>query len=143
MKITMFIALKSFGTKQLANSEFSCKMSSRMSCKQASQTILEARSASYGQQSIERKYEALTKAPSLASIALPKKQSNYTVLRSPHIDKKSRDQFALKVHKRLILVRTEIKELRKQLFNLKFHEIPGVQMKVIFHTKTRLNPSCF
>ncbi|HXV86434.1 MAG TPA: 30S ribosomal protein S10 [Gemmatimonadales bacterium] len=35
-------------------------------------------------------------------IPLPTKVSRWTVLRSPHVDKKSREQFELKVHKRLI-----------------------------------------
>ncbi len=35
-------------------------------------------------------------------IPLPTKRSLWTVLRSPHIDKKSREQFELKTHKRLI-----------------------------------------
>src|SRR5512142_2779893 len=35
-------------------------------------------------------------------IPLPTKRQMWTVLRSPHIDKKSREQFELKTHKRLI-----------------------------------------
>ena len=35
-------------------------------------------------------------------IPLPTKRSVYTVNRSPHVDKKSREQFETKVHKRLI-----------------------------------------
>lgn len=35
-------------------------------------------------------------------IPLPTKISRYTVLRSPHIDKKSREQFEIRTHKRLI-----------------------------------------
>lgn len=35
-------------------------------------------------------------------IPLPTEKSVYTVLRSPHVDKKSRDQFQLCTHKRLI-----------------------------------------
>ena len=35
-------------------------------------------------------------------IPLPTKISRWTVLRSPHVDKKSREQFELKTHKRLI-----------------------------------------
>lgn len=35
-------------------------------------------------------------------IPLPTKKELYTVLRSPHIDKKSREQFHLVIHKRLI-----------------------------------------
>jgi small subunit ribosomal protein S10 len=35
-------------------------------------------------------------------IPLPVKISRWTVLRSPHVDKKSREQFEIRVHKRLL-----------------------------------------
>ena len=35
-------------------------------------------------------------------IPLPTKIERYTVLRSPHVDKKSREQFEVRTHKRLI-----------------------------------------
>jgi hypothetical protein len=35
-------------------------------------------------------------------VALPTKKTKYTVLRSPHTDKKSREQFALSVYKQII-----------------------------------------
>lgn len=35
-------------------------------------------------------------------IPLPTKVERYTVLRSPHVNKKSREQFEMKTHKRLI-----------------------------------------
>ena len=35
-------------------------------------------------------------------IPLPSKRTIYTVLRSPHVNKKSREQFQTKTHKRLI-----------------------------------------
>ena len=35
-------------------------------------------------------------------IPLPTRRSVYTVLRSPHVNKKSREQFETRVHKRLI-----------------------------------------
>ena len=38
-------------------------------------------------------------------ILLPTRMKRYTVLRSPHVDKKSRDQFELRIHKRLIELR--------------------------------------
>jgi small subunit ribosomal protein S10 len=37
-------------------------------------------------------------------IPLPTKRSIYTVLRSPHVNKKSREQFEIRVHKRLIWI---------------------------------------
>ena len=37
-------------------------------------------------------------------IPLPTKRSIYTVLRSPHVNKKAREQFEIRVHKRLIWI---------------------------------------
>ncbi|MFQ5606316.1 MAG: 30S ribosomal protein S10 [Candidatus Zixiibacteriota bacterium] len=35
-------------------------------------------------------------------VPLPTKRTVYTVLRSPHVDKKSREQFETRIHKRLL-----------------------------------------
>jgi len=35
-------------------------------------------------------------------VPLPTKREIFTVLRSPHVDKKSREQFLLKTHKRIV-----------------------------------------
>jgi len=35
-------------------------------------------------------------------VPLPTKREIFTVLRGPHVDKKSREQFQMKTHKRLI-----------------------------------------
>ncbi len=35
-------------------------------------------------------------------VPLPTKREVYTVLRSPHVNKKSREQFQIKIHKRVI-----------------------------------------
>jgi small subunit ribosomal protein S10 len=35
-------------------------------------------------------------------IPLPTRRSIYTVLRGPHIDKKSREQFEIRIHKRML-----------------------------------------
>ena len=35
-------------------------------------------------------------------VPLPTRVNKYTVLRSPHVDKKSREQFEMRTHKRLI-----------------------------------------
>ena len=35
-------------------------------------------------------------------IPLPTRMERYTVLRSPHVDKKSREQFEIRTHKRMI-----------------------------------------
>ena len=43
-----------------------------------------------------------TKAIVKGPIPLPTRIERYTVLRSPHIDRKSREQFEIRTHKRLI-----------------------------------------
>ena len=45
-----------------------------------------------------RRTGALVSGP----VPLPTKKSIYTVLRSPHVDKKSREQFEMRTHKRLL-----------------------------------------
>ena len=45
-----------------------------------------------------RRTGAVTSGP----VPLPTKKTVYTVLRSPHVDKKSREQFQICIHKRLI-----------------------------------------
>ena len=45
-----------------------------------------------------RRTGALTSGP----VPLPTRRQVHTVLRSPHVDKKSREQFEIRVHKRLI-----------------------------------------
>lgn len=43
-----------------------------------------------------------TGATVVGPVPLPTKRELYTVLRSPHVDKKSREQFEIKTHKRLL-----------------------------------------
>ena len=43
-----------------------------------------------------------TGAQVIGPIPLPKTISKFTVLRSPHVDKKSREQFEMRTHKRLL-----------------------------------------
>ena len=45
-----------------------------------------------------------TGARVVGPIPLPTHISRYTVNRSPHVDKKSREQFEIRTHKRLVLI---------------------------------------
>ena len=47
-------------------------------------------------------YARRTNARVSGPVPLPTRIERYTVLRSPHIDKKSREQFEMRTHKRLI-----------------------------------------
>lgn len=64
--------------------------------------------------------------------ALPLKISKYTVIRSPHIDKKSRDQFEIREHK-IILKHKEYWSLRTLYFfleNIKHNKFYGVHIQI-------------
>ena len=43
-----------------------------------------------------------TGAQLMGPVPLPNKQKIFTVLRSPHVDKKSREQFEITMHKRVL-----------------------------------------
>lgn len=61
-------------------------------------------------------------------IPLPTERSLFTVLRSPHVDKKSREQFELRVHKRLIEISNATREMVDALMKL---EVPaGVEVEI-------------
>jgi small subunit ribosomal protein S10 len=61
-------------------------------------------------------------------IPLPTERSLFTVLRSPHVDKKSREQFELRVHKRLIEISNATREMVDALMKL---EVPaGVDVEI-------------
>src|SRR5258707_1547630 len=51
-------------------------------------------------------------------IPLPVKTERWTVLRSPHIDKKSREQFQLRTHKRLMNINDSRPQTMDALTNL-------------------------
>jgi small subunit ribosomal protein S10 len=61
-------------------------------------------------------------------VPLPTRHSLYTVLRSPHVDKKSREQFELRIHKRLIEISNATGEMVDALMKL---EVPaGVEVEI-------------
>ena len=62
-------------------------------------------------------------------IPLPTRIERYTVLRSPHIDRKSREQFEIRTHKRLIDI---LKPTPKTIdaLNKGLSLPPGVEIKI-------------
>ena len=61
-------------------------------------------------------------------IPLPTRIERYTVLRSPHIDKKSREQFEIRTHKRLIDI---VQPTAKTIDALNKLNLPaGVEIKI-------------
>ena len=63
-------------------------------------------------------------------IPLPTRRQRWTVLRSPHIDKKSREQFELKTHKRLIDIRDSRPQTVDALTKLDLPAGVDVEIKV-------------
>nr|WFQ81735.1 ribosomal protein S10 [Coptis omeiensis]WGU50318.1 ribosomal protein S10 [Coptis deltoidea] len=75
--------------------------------------------------------------PYTRKIGLPESRVLYTVLRSPHIDKKSREQFEMKIKTKFMVIKTETHDLRKKFFRLKRQRIFGAQYEILFSCKTR------
>ncbi len=63
-------------------------------------------------------------------IPLPTKKEIYTVLRSPHVNKKSREQFEMKIHKRLIDIIEPTARTVDELSRLNLPAGIEVEMKV-------------
>jgi small subunit ribosomal protein S10 len=69
-----------------------------------------------------------TGARVVGPIPLPTKREIYTVLRSPHVDRKSREQFEIRTHKRLIDI---LDPTGKTIDALKTLTLPaGVDIKI-------------
>jgi len=80
--------------------------------------------------SIRNILEALSRVGAKTSgpVPLPTKIKKYTVLRSPHIDKRSREQFEIRVHKRLIDI---VEPDEKTIDVLKQLKLPtGVEVEI-------------
>ena len=63
-------------------------------------------------------------------VPLPTSRSIYTVLRSPHVDKKSREQFETRVHKRLIDIYDSTPQTVDALMKLDLPAGIGIDIKV-------------
>jgi small subunit ribosomal protein S10 len=63
-------------------------------------------------------------------IPLPTKIEKYTVLRSPHVDKKSREQFERRTHKRLLDILEPTPETVDALMKLELPSGVDVEIKL-------------
>ena len=69
-----------------------------------------------------------TGAKIIGPIPLPTRRRLYTVLRSPHVDKKSREQFEMKIYKRIIDIENPTPKTTDAIRNL---NIPaGVHIEI-------------
>ena len=70
-------------------------------------------------------------------VSLPIKCQRFTVLRSPHVDKKSREQFEIKRHQKLLRVYFDSanafdKQKAKLLINFIKNSTSGIQLKISY-----------
>ena len=63
-------------------------------------------------------------------IPLPSKRSIYTILRTPHVNKKSREQFQTKIHKRLIDILNSTPKTVESLMKLDLPAGVDIEIKV-------------
>ncbi|MEW6683443.1 MAG: 30S ribosomal protein S10 [Nitrospirota bacterium] len=63
-------------------------------------------------------------------VPLPTRINRYTVLRSPHVDKKSREQFEIRTHKRLIEIMEPSPETVDALMKLNLAAGVHVEIKL-------------
>lgn len=82
-------------------------------------------------QAVKEIVETVNKAGGRISgpIPLPTRVHRYTVLRSPHIDKKSREQFEIRVHKRLIDILEPTQQIADALMKLDLSAGIDVEIK--------------
>ena len=64
-------------------------------------------------------------------IPLPTSINKYCVLRSPHVDKKSREQFEMRIHKRLIDIINPNQKVIEALTNLNLPSGVNIDVKMI------------
>jgi small subunit ribosomal protein S10 len=69
-----------------------------------------------------------TGAKVVGPIPLPTRINKYTVLRSPHVDKKSREQFEMRTHKRLLDILEPTQQTVDALMKLDLS--PGVDVEI-------------
>lgn len=71
-----------------------------------------------------------TSAKVVGPVPLPTAISKYTVLRSPHVDKKSREQFEIRVHKRLLDIMYPSPQTVEALMQLNLPSGVNVEIKL-------------
>jgi len=63
-------------------------------------------------------------------IPLPTSKNKYTVLRSPHVDKKSREQFEMRTHRRLLDILEPTQQTIDALMKLELSAGVDVEIKI-------------
>ncbi len=71
-----------------------------------------------------------TGAQLMGPVPLPNKRRCFTVLRSPHVDKKSREQFELTTHKRILDIISPSDKTMDSLMKLNISSGVNVEMEI-------------
>jgi ribosomal protein S10 len=85
---------------------------------------------------ILKKLQALN-YPNINFVSLPTKVERFTVLRSPHVDKKSREQFELRKHSKILNIYFDFsnnfeKQKAKLLINYIKNSSAGLSLKISY-----------
>jgi ribosomal protein S10 len=68
-------------------------------------------------------------------VKLPVKIQKFTLLSSPHVNKKSREQFEIKTYKRLLVINVKNKDVIFPLINQFYLKLPqGLSIKIVYST---------
>lgn len=95
--------------------------------------VLESYDVDMLKQAVLRLYElaSVFDIHTQSKVSLPRKIKKFTILRSPHIDKKSREQFEIRIYKRLVVFNnTNIINLDKFIDYLSKESLHGVSYKI-------------
>ena len=71
-----------------------------------------------------------TGADVVGPVPLPTKINKFTVLRSPHVDKKSREQFEIRTHKRYLVIVNPSKDTISKLSKLTLPAGVDIEVKL-------------
>ncbi len=75
-------------------------------------------------------------------LSLPTNVKKFTLIKSPHIDKKSREQFKLRRYKTLLFLNIKnVKNLSFFIYMIKNTEFPGVEIQINIKDTTYFLPS--
>ena len=85
---------------------------------------------SYDHNLVDKSAEKIVKTVISGPVPLPTHQRIYTVLRSPHVNKKSREQFELNAYKRLIDIYSSSSKTVDALMRLELPSGVEVEIKV-------------
>ncbi|MDW7998309.1 MAG: 30S ribosomal protein S10 [Thermodesulfovibrio sp.] len=100
--------------------------------KQIMRIKLESYDSALLDQALARIIDAVRRSGAIVSgpVLLPRKVRRYTVNRSVHVDKKSREQFEIRVHKRLIDIYDPTPETVEALMKLELAAGVDVEIKL-------------